>query len=402
MKKILFGILIIIIVFLGYAFNSISCMSLPNYSFLKYIYNLKCSSNNINDSTINIPSVSTSNNQLITQSNQNQNNNTQEQKIKKISDSKIINYTIDSNNQIIAVNNLGQIIKISNQEEIINDTIKDIPNNVLFSKDNSKIIFALNNFINIFNIKNQTWKQIPNASNPTISEKNKLAYLVKNNGINSIYLLDLNKENSTPNKLIDLNILDFKLIWKDDLNLFIVSNPSSLNVGQVLLINIKDKTIKLVYELQGIDFNWDEKTNHGLLFYSNQAGMGGSLYLVDNNFENKKFSFTTILSKCVFNQTIFLNQQTSTAQSTTTNNYIFCAVPINQDELQNKFIIDDYLTYNLYTEDEIYKINIQNKSIEKIKPENNNQFFDIQELKIKDNKIFFINRFDNNLYSIEL
>lgn len=398
MKKILIIIIFLIVLIGGYII-SIPCENFPNIAVLKFIYNIKCTSSD-KANNINIPQLPTTQK---TEQNTNQENlisDSNKSKIKKISETKLLKYTITPNNEILAVNQLGKIIIINTNngnEEIINDYIGETPINILFSNDGSKIIFIFQNSINIFDKNSKTWNQINDeVYSPAISLNNKLAYFKKDNNKNSIYVVDLNKQDFKPIKIIDLNILDSKLIWKDDLNIFIVSKPSSLNVGHVLNLNIKNKTIKLIYELPGLDFDWDEKINSGLLFYSGQLNKGGNFNFVNNNFEAKKFSFLTLPLKCVFEKNNQQNQNTSTIN----NFYIFCAVPQDQNLLNDKLVIDDYLTYDIYTEDNFYKIDVNQQLINNIPIEN--QLFDAINLKVFNNKLFFINRFDKNLYSIDL
>lgn len=409
MKKVLIIIVILIVLILGYVF-SIPCDVAQNNKFLQYVYKIKCESKQtVINENVNVPEVANQNNQNTSTNNLNQNieNPNAQSKIKKISNSKILNYTITPNNEIIVVDDSGNIIKITDKEEFIYQNINPIiPIEILFSDDGSKIVFIFKNLISIFDIKTQNWKQLPqSASNAiAISKNNKIAYFQKENNTNSIYLLDINKKDSTPIKLMQINMLNSKLIWKDDSNLFITSYPSSLNVGYVWLLNIKDKTLKLVYELPGLYFDWNEKLNQGFLFYSNESQLkrGGFFSLVNKDLKSQKFSFLTLPPKCSLNQKIDSQNSTSTNKSTqSVINYVFCAVPTKQQSLQEKLVIDDYLTFKLYTEDEFYQINVDEGLINKIQIPNN-QFFDAINLKNINNKLFFINRFDNNLYEINL
>lgn len=390
MKILIFVILGIIILGLGYLFGA-PCNNLPQFSVFQYFYNWRCGGEKIvkEPNTPTIPGI-TSTSGLNEPTPQTPQIPTQNEQIKPVSNKKFVNYIPTTNNEIIAIDELGQIIKIKNeQEEILNNTIQSYPQGISFSPDGSKIALKYNNFWSVFDAQTKNWRQLPeNISDLAISQNNEVVYFLKNNSEYSIYKLDLQKEKSSPVKLISLNVLDAKLLWKDNENILIFSKPSSLATGYVLLFNIKNKTIEKKYELGSLDFGWDWNTNNGLLFYSDQFGTIGGFFLVKKDFNIQKLSFLTLPEKCTF----------STSQE---GGILFCGVPRNQTKLTQQSLIDDYLTYDLYTEDDIYKINLADGLSEKIFS-NPNKYFDVFNPKISGNKLFFINRFDGLLYQVNL
>lgn len=392
-----------VFLFIGYLWKY-PCSNFPSVGILKYIYNLKCGVAPAVDNKTNGGTLPNVNNNL--------NQNTQTQQAQKsgdaslpktesvgiIYDNKIKNYFVNSKNEVFVVDDLGKIIKITNGKiEIINDSFSGIPRRVIFSVNGEKVLIDFSDLISIFDIKNNSWRQLnPDSFGAHLDLNNNVYYFQKESAGNSIFKLDLSKDNSKPQKLIQLNILDSYLIPKNKDELFIVSKPSSLAYGSVLLFNNNKKDLSLLYEAQGIDFSWDSKTQNGLFLSSGQLNQGGFLFWVNKNLTIQQLSFLTLPSKCIFEENNIPNQT-----STNAGLFLICAVPRDQDGLKNRYITDDYLSYELYTEDDIYKIDLNNGRM-KVIFDDQTKNFDMDKLQMIDNRIFFINRFDKKLYSIKL
>jgi len=416
---IIIGIIVLII---GYLWKY-PCDNFPNVSILKYIYNLKCgasSEKNIGNGTL--PNINNNLNQN-TENQEKNNSLSQTGNVGIIYDNETKNYFVNDKNEVFVVDYLGKIIKVLNgQSEIINDSNSKNPYQVLFSPSGEKILIDFYDFISIFDLQNKNWTQLAlNSFGPSFDLNNNVYYFQKENAFNSIFKLDFSKNNSKPQKLIQLNILDSYLISKNKDEIFIVSKPSSLAYGSVLLFNNQNKNISLVYEFPGLNFNWDTKTQNGVLLTSGELNKGGRFFWINKNLKTQELSFLTLPSKCIFNEeltktnedlldqtsTLLTSSTSSTSTSkitqvsTTTKTFLICAVPRNQNELKNKYITDDYLSHELYTEDDIYKINL-NSGETKIIFNDKTKSFDMDKLQLVNNRIFFINRFDKKIYSISL
>ncbi len=416
--KYLLVILIILLIIGGGYFFGYNCDLQPQNWLSKIIYSLKCGKTMPpNQETPMPPSVSQNTNQQgIEQNNTNQLNINNKYSV--IYNDETIDYSISELGEVILLNKFGKVIKIKNKEqETIITNLNVFPKNINITKDGSKIVFDLNNIISIFDVNSKKWRQLEQESfAPFISESNELFYFVKKQGDSvDLMKIDLNKENASSQKLINLNALNYKIISKNKDSILLASNPSSIDIGSVLEFNTKTKNLSLIYELPGLIFKWNEKFNLGLMFTTNNFNnyKGGVLTLLNKNEENKTFSFLTLPSKCDFRE--FKNKeavlQTTINTTTTLNNeeaknqsnniQLICAVPQDQEKLKYQRFVDDYLTKELYTEDNVYLINLSDQTMN-IVWSSNNDYFDMNNVKVFNNKLFFINRFDNKLYSIDI
>lgn len=416
--KYLLIILIILLIIGGGYFFRYNCNYTPQNWFSKIIYSLKCKkATPLNQGSPTPPSVSQNTNQQETEQNnviQSNLNN----KYNVIYNDEVVDYFILESGEVVLINKFGEIISIKNKnQETITSNLNFIPKNINFTKDGSKIVVNLNNIISILDINSKKWRQLEQDSfSPFISENNELFYLIKKQD-NSVDLMkiDLNKEDISPQKLINLNALNYKIISKNNDSILLASNPSSIDIGSVLEFNTKTKNLYLVYELPGLAFKWSEKFNLGLMLTTNNFDnyRGGVLTLLNKDKENKTFSFLTLPSKCDFkevkNKEISLQKPTNTTtilnneetKNQLNNIQLICAVPRDQERLKYQRFVDDYLMRELYTEDDVYLINLSDQTMNIIWS-SNNDYFDMNNVKVFNNKLFFINRFDNKLYSIDI
>ena len=81
------------------------------------------------------------------------------------------------------------------------------------------------------------------------------------------------------------------------------------------------------------------------------------------------------------------------------NNKIYCAVPKNINE--GIKLPDDYYKKAIYFDDTIYLIDLSNAGVTELKTDSN-LTIDAEHLEISNGKLFFKNRLDDKLYSLEL
>jgi hypothetical protein len=409
LKYFLIVLIILLAMGVGY-FLSYKCGPQPQNSLLNYIYNLKCKTNESKNQSLEPPQVN-----QVEQNNLNQKseeNSTSSSNFSNlIYDGIVDNYFVDNSQNIILINNYGQIIKINKgNEEIIGNISNVNYKNISFSNDGSKIAIELENLISVFDTNSKKWKQLENNSfGGVISKNNELFYFVKKESGVDLMKIDLNKENSSSQKIINLNVVDYNIIPKDKDNIFLVSTPSSFVVGSIIQINTKNKEIVNISELPSLNFKWDENANTGLAFYTKESVVfkDGTFGLINNNLKFQALSFLTLPSKCAFKKEIkneTSTNKTSTNQ-TTENNWeginLICAIPQDQEGLKYNTFVSNYLMHKLYTEDDVYLINLTDGVMNLIWHDENKNF-DMDNVKISGDKIFFINRFDNKLYSLNI
>ena len=82
---------------------------------------------------------------------------------------------------------------------------------------------------------------------------------------------------------------------------------------------------------------------------------------------------------------------------------IYCAIMQNYSNTLPKPILpDDYLKKAFYSRDKIYAIDIADNSSELVLSDELPPAIDAVNLSLNGNNLFFINRYDNRVYNLEL
>lgn len=81
--------------------------------------------------------------------------------------------------------------------------------------------------------------------------------------------------------------------------------------------------------------------------------------------------------------------------------FLYCAIPRDAEKLSRSFLPDDYYKMTLLTADDFYRIDLINGNAAPILADPG-QTIDASNLKIFNNKLFFVNRYDQKLYAITL
>ena len=319
------------------------------------------------------------------------------QKLLAISQMPVFDYWMDKNTgDIYYVNLAGEIYKNSSgqEEKVSSQTLSGI-HSVQPAADGSKAMITLNypfnTAITVFDASDNTFQPLPAG---TISaswdpnSNNRIAYLKTNgNGTKStISLMTLSTgKTSTVSRLYQK---DLELEWAAPSALYLKQKPSSEYNSSIWSLDIKTKRFSLIInEESGLDVLWSPDGSTGLKFTSN--GFSHSFDLIDNkNNLLANLGAATLPSKCVFDKS-----------------EIYCAISVEIPPRTK--LPDDYLKRNILFADVLYKIDLATGEVELlIEPANTlvflNVVIDVEHLTLRDNKLLFINRYDNKLYSLDI
>lgn len=301
----------------------------------------------------------------------------------------IVDYWINKNTgDIFYIDSTGNIYKNSlGQEEKASSQVIENIHFVKSSADGSKAIisfgYPFETTFTIWNTANNTWQPLPAG---TISaawdpqSNNRVAYLI-NNRINIITLSD--KKISEITKLNQKG-LDLEWILPDVL--YLKQKPSAEYSSSIWLLNIKARTLEpLIKDEPGLIVKWSSDGGSGLKFQGN--GLSNLLTLIDSkNRALLNLDFVTLPSKCTFDQ-----------------DKIYCAIPASipprtslpDDYFKRKIALFDHLviTIDLSTYKIDFMAGVLSPSVDLI---------DADHLSIQNNRLLFVNRYDQKLYSLEI
>ncbi|MBI5306587.1 hypothetical protein HZB04_03325 [Candidatus Wolfebacteria bacterium] len=293
--------------------------------------------------------------------------------------------------QILYFNQNGQILKINDKEdEILSGRQIDGIQSIKSSKDGSQIIVkhgvADSYRYEIFNVATKIWQALDNITAVDFSpDGSQIAYLenIKNSQTSNLIVKNLSGKKKTAT-IMAINQKDFDLKWIAPDKIFLVSKPSAFYQNEIWAISVKNKTLVMLGRDTGLIVNWAKDGSYGLKFSANQKGEG-ALNLIDKEGAVKaNLNFKTMPEKCAI-----------------TVNKIYCAVSYERTTIKEPFLPDDYLKKAVYFSDFIYEVDINENNFKTIFNETE-PVLDAFNVSLFDDKILFMNKYDNKLYSLTL
>lgn len=214
-------------------------------------------------------------------------------------------------------------------------------------------------------------------------DSSRLAYLERVNGRVNLGIMDLAKKDKggfARATIASFVLRDVELTWVSPDVIIFGDKPSARVPGALWKYTISTKRLDpLILERAGLWVNWDKKSGQGIQFNrtpQNQLrviDIKGATVLV--------IPFLTIPDKCAVKE-----------------DTLYCAVP--QTSISDKELPDAYLKHLFYTNDFINKVDIKTGKVQVIAA--GAVPLDAVDLKIDNEKLYFINRYDRKLYSLPL
>ena len=355
--------------------------------------------------------------------------------LKLVVDAPVTDYFVDAKSTATFVQPDGQILKMGggNAETLSASVIQNIAR-ASFSFDGKKVLVTMGssseNQTSIFDAVQKTWQPLPQSVNgPVWSPDNyQVAYFSGASGTDGsiLFLLDAGGSTSTkPKVLLTLHQEDMTLDWLAPNRILIADKTSALSNSSVWSFDPVKKIISPVIQDQpGLETVWSSSpAQFGLMFSANQNQEGGRLRLVNASGNAlKQLSFLTLPSKCVFYDKLVsasAQSASSTAKTSTSTlassssaspaaseilksqTMLICAVPRDQLALSINTLPDAYQEKALFTSDDFFEINVNDGNVKTVfsDPAKN---LDASNIKVFNQNIFFINRFDKKVYSLPL
>ena len=313
-------------------------------------------------------------------------------KLQIISDQPVFDYWTAISGDVFYISQQGKIFKVNEKEdELISDGNINNIIDIKADKNGAMLIVKYGDLnspkMEIFDVNKKIWQSIGDGISAAdfSPDSSKIIYIEKKgNGISDLTTKDLNSAKPKISKIMSLSYLPFNLAWINANNILLISAPSAGYAGEIWQVDIKNKIIKSFASGFGLSIKWFSGSDNGLLFDS----VKNQINLIDINGATKaNITTLTLPDKCFMNLAM-----------------IYCAVMQNYSNTLPKPILpDDYLKKAFYSRDAIYAYVLNGiKTLPEIILEAGEPALDIKNLLLSDNKLFFINRYNNRVYSLEL
>lgn len=330
-----------------------------------------------------------------------------------LSQSPVLDYFVDSQNNITAIQPTGEIISVSNgQTTTVNSSTIDDIISASFSYNGEKILVSYGDPANpqagIYDSTTNTWTSLPQGMispqwSPT--DNYQIAYLVTTNG-GELVLATMNAASpkTTPSVLLALNAEDLTLQWPLQNEFILSDRPTAQSNGSIWVFNSKTGSFNAVlYEAPGGESTWSHSAAfpYGLVF--SDAGTGQEQLQLDSLSGTpppETLSFLTLPSKCAFNPELMPVATSSTIPASSTPYLaLYCGIPRSSSGFSSANLPDAYNMMAFFTSDDIYKIDTTT-GVEQVLWSDPTQNMDVSDMKFFNNALFFVNRYDQKLYGL--
>lgn len=306
--------------------------------------------------------------------------------------------TITRDSIVFYLNQEGKVFQIEKDgkdEAVTSESIENLQG-IKSSSDGKRVLIKSGDLISpkftIFNSQAKIFELLPeNITAAAFSpDAKKIAYLENKAGTSDLIVKDLINPKQKPIRIISISQKDFDLDWISAEKIVFIPKSSALYKTSTLkiftfwIVDTKKKTLSpLGTEANGLMIKWSTDGKIGLQFSSQSQGRESRLNLInEQGLVQADLDFVTLPDKCLISDP-----------------KIYCAIP---KSIPTKTVLpDDYLKRAVYFRDALYQIDISKNSLSEIFAEDE-PAIDAVRLNLLDNKLFFINRYDNRLYSLEI
>jgi hypothetical protein len=305
--------------------------------------------------------------------------------------------------------NIVELIKLNGSIETISNNAATVISSTTFSNiisssfsyDGKKAFVSTrqgtSTQTSVFDAIKDSWTPLPgNIQSPVWSPVDyELAYLAPSNaGTESIFVIDLGVTNPKPVTIASFVMENSLLQWPDKTTIIISDRPSAYTAGSIWSFDIPSKILSsVVNEDAGAESTWSS-SGAALLFSAGAKNAGGFLTFSSPAGAQKQMSFLTLPSKCVFS---------TPANATDTSNIFYCATPDDQSTFAIVRLPDEYDQKVYFSNDDFYRIDPGTGALDRIFSFSAaNLNLDATQLKVFNNVLFFINRYDQKIYALAL
>ncbi len=316
-----------------------------------------------------------------------------ESALKKISDNPVFDFWInESTKEIFYLTPSGEVIgaKDGSDLEISKQTV-DALNFIETGPGGRKILAAFGDpqtpKWGIFDVVDGVWRPLPaDITNATWGESDeKLIVTVESGNDSNLAEADITKTPPSYRTFVrDFQLKDVRMTYLPENRVIISELPSASYAASLWQLNLKSLVFNLlVAPEKGLDASWSNDKKSVFLF-----GLDSGLSVLDENFRTKvpnSYLPVTFPEKCAVDAS-----------------KIYCFVP--QNIPADVSLPDDYLTKKFFSVDDLVILEIDSEEIAEIIQSDTAGVpaIDAKNPRVSGDKLYFINRYDSNLYELGL
>ncbi|RJQ29799.1 hypothetical protein C4571_00805 [Candidatus Parcubacteria bacterium] len=318
-----------------------------------------------------------------------------------VAENSVANFFVNPDNSIFLVQPDGQVAEVrEGKSTVLSSSLIANLRKAIFSYDGKMllVLFGEKNSpqASVFEIGTRSWSPIAIYPEDAVwsPSTHELAYLTEKGGVATVSLLLVGDQKAKPRDLLTLHAFDLTLQWPQSQQIFLLEKGSSVSQASAWKLDVKTKEfVPVVLDKVGFQSAWSGDL--GLVLSGNETGRGGTLVLSDNKGTVlRELNFLTLPIKCTFSGS---SVQAATGTIPTAG-YLDCATPRGEKAFRLNPIPDAYERMALFTTDDFYRINLNDGTISAILTDSSRDV-DGFMLRAVNGRLFFVNRYDQKLYT---
>lgn len=234
----------------------------------------------------------------------------------------------------------------------------------------------------VFNLNSKIWTPLPAGTVAAAwdpASSNRLIYLADTGTFSRLSFFNLTDSKST--EVQRFSQKDLELEWVSPNAVFLIEKPSREYASSIRSFNLQNKNVQtLVREEMGALVKWNKTGQLGLKWSNGLVVIDGAGRTLS------RVNLKTLPSKCGFS-----------------DSQIYCAVPADQNSVSSSLYPDDYLKRGVKFRDDLFVMPLLSVGEPEILAIRLGALeADADRLEVAGNQLLFLNRFDKNLYLLEL
>ncbi len=277
-----------------------------------------------------------------------------------------------------------------------------------FSYDGKKVLMGFggrgNPQFSVYDIEKKSWQ--PLVAGVTAAEWNpndsRIVYALKKEGYTSLSVLDFGVSKPSAKEITRLHVEDLVVGWMGKDEVAFWNKGSSKVDSSAWKINTTSKKLTSLFSNRtSLDLKVDDKGGNILATSDRNGAFTLSIFGKQGEIL-KELAVRTPVDKCDFDieQNLIKAASTKTKDKIAETTWLYCGAPKNFDVITGKLLLEDYAKKQVFSLDNFFKFSVPAGSFSSIYegPED----LDASQVRVIGNKFYFVNRYDEKLYSIAL
>lgn len=337
------------------------------------------------------------------------------QKFGVVAPDPVLDYFVDKQSVVWLIRPDGQVVRVAGGRTGT-ASASTLPNltRARFSPNGRFVLAEGKSGASLFSTASSTWQGLPVAVTDAAwsADSRVVLFLARGDKTNVLAELDPARPQAPPRPLLGVNVSDVDIIASSPEKILLVARSSAETEGAAWWVDLAKQTSQPALAGRvGLVINWNGAAGYGVAFAANKNRRGGTLSLLGRGGTVlHDLNFLTLPNKCTLiseersakSEELGQAHSTSSGQATSTEGAgLICAVPQDARAFAAAELPDDYFKRRLYTVDDFLSINLTTGDVSSLL-NLEGLSLDADELRVYQNRLFFINRYDRRLYGLTL